>query len=143
MSNKRKKCRLLQNLYSIFLLNSKKRKKCRTKRKKCRLFKISIRHFFLNNKKRKKCRTIRHFFIDSLIQQVVVSIWDNFCLANMALNWSFWASAGTSTSCTSHCVFYVATRLRVTACCNEEIKQEQSGPLSATAGSKTVINGSH
>ena len=72
MSNKRKKCRLLQNLYSIFLLNSKKRKKCRTKRKKCRLFKISIRHFFLNNKKRKKCRTIRHFcirhfFIDSII----------------------------------------------------------------------------
>ena len=70
MSNKRKKCRLLQNLYSIFLLNSKKRKKCRTKREKCRLFKISIRHFFLNNKKRKKCRTIRHFcirhfFIDS------------------------------------------------------------------------------
>ena len=74
MSNKRKKCRLLQNLYSIFLPNSKKRKKCRTKRKKCRLFKISIRHFFLNNKKRKKCRTIRHFcirhfFIDSILLQ--------------------------------------------------------------------------
>ena len=66
MSNKRKKCRLLQNFYSIFLLHSKKRKKCRTKREKCWLFKISIRHFFLNNKKRKKCRTIRHFFIDSL-----------------------------------------------------------------------------
>ena len=70
MSNKRKKCRLLQNLYSIFLPNSKKRKKCRTKRKKCWLFKISIRHFFLNNKKRKKCRAIRHFFIDSFEQRL-------------------------------------------------------------------------
>ena len=72
MSNKRKKCRLLQNLYSIFLLNSKKRKKCRTKREKCQLFKISILHFFLNNKKRKKCQTIRHFcirhfFIDFIV----------------------------------------------------------------------------
>ena len=70
MSNKRKKCRLLQNLYSTFLHIGKKRKKCRTKMKKLWFFKIFIRHFFLNNQKRKKCQTIRHFciwhfFIDS------------------------------------------------------------------------------
>ena len=64
MSNKRKKCRLSQNLYSIFLLYSKKRKNVEQKGKNVNFSKFLFNIFSSITKKGKNVEQFDIFVFD-------------------------------------------------------------------------------